>query len=745
MPVNRVRPCPSRLRDRLAAASALLALAAVTGCSTAPGSSSSAQVVRDAAGTPVPPVARQDPYVVKSPHGDRVDEYYWLRDDHPERKRDDVMDYLRAEQAYTDAMLARLRPLQDRLVAEIRGRIKEDDSTAPRHDRGWWYWSAFEQGDEHARWMRRRGGPAVPDVGAPAETMLDGNALAKGHSYFRISSASVSPGGSLVAWTQDTVGRRGHALRFKDLCSGVILEDRVDGTLESVVWSNDGRSVFYVRQDPVLLQSGPVCRHVLGTPASADRVVFEEKDLTRFVNIEATSSRKWLAISSEGYDDNALWTLPLDGEPGTPQPELPLRPGVRNYADHLAGRWVIRTNDAARNFRLVSAPEGAASDRARWQEVLPHRADASIDGFALLDAGIAVAERVEANARVRIVPWTGGQGTLIPVPESACTMGLESNPDPANPEVRVSFSSMVTPRTVIDVDLRTGTQSVRKVQPVVGYDASRYASERVWAQSRDGKRIPVSIAWRRDAWARDGRQPMLIEAYGSYGNPSDAQFDSAAVSLMDRGFALATAHVRGGADLGQDWYEDGRLLRKRNTFSDFVDVTEFLQREGYADPRRTFASGGSAGGLLMGAVANMAGERYRGIGLHVPFVDALTTMLDASIPLTTNEWTQWGNPVESKAAYDYILSYSPYDNLQAKAYPAMLVTTGLWDSQVMYFEPAKYVARLRRLRTDREPFLLHVNMEAGHGGKSGRFERLRQVAMEQAFFLDLAGATAAGR
>jgi oligopeptidase B len=265
----------------------------------------------------------------------------------------------------------------------------------------------------------------------------------------------------------------------------------------------------------------------------------------------------------------------------------------------------------------------------------------------------------------------------------------------------------------------------------------------VWAPSRDGKRIPVSIAWRRDAWARDGRHPMLVEAYGSYGFPSDAQFDSAGVSLMDRGFAIATAHVRGGADLGQDWYEDGRLLRKRNTFNDFVDATEYLQREGWADPGRTFATGGSAGGLLMGAVANMAGDRYRGIGLHVPFVDVLTTMLDASIPLTTNEWTQWGNPIESKEAYEYIRSYSPYDNLQAKPYPAMLVTTGLWDSQVGYFEPAKYVARLRRLRTDREPFLLHVNLEAGHGGKSGRFERLRQVAMEQAFFVDLAGASAA--
>ncbi|NBP52567.1 MAG: S9 family peptidase, partial [Actinobacteria bacterium] len=349
-------------------------------------------------GNPVPPVARQEQFVVKSPHGDRVDEYYWIRDDHPTRKRDEVMAYLRAEQAYTDAMLARLRPLEDRLLGEIRGRIKEDDSTAPRHDRGWWYWAAFEEGDEQPRWMRRRGGPAAPDAAAPVETMLDGNALAKGHSYFRISSAAVTPDGMTVAWTEDTVGRRGHALRFKDLRDGRILADRIEGTLESVVWSNDGRSVYYVRQDPVLLQSGPVLRHVLGTPASSDRVVFEEKDLTRFVSIAPTASRAWLAIESEGFDDNSLRVIPLDGEPAAPVSLLPLRPGVRSYADHLAGRWVIRTNDAARNFRLVSAPEGAAADPARWTELLPHRTDASIDGFELFDAGIAVAERVEANA-----------------------------------------------------------------------------------------------------------------------------------------------------------------------------------------------------------------------------------------------------------------------------------------------------------------------------------------------------------
>jgi oligopeptidase B len=715
-------------------ASMLAAAAIAAGCA-APG----ATVARDAAGRPVPPVARQEAFVVRSPHGDRVDEYYWLRDDHPERKRDDVMAYRRAEQAYTEAMLARQAPLEARLLGEIRGRIKEDDSTPPQHDRGWWYWQSFREGAEYATWMRRRGGPAGPDAGAPDETMLDGNALARGHAFFRISAAEVSPDGAMVAWTEDTVGRRGHSLRIRDLRTGRDLADRVEGTLEPVVWAADGRSLFYMRQDPVLLQSGPVCRHVLGTPTSADAVVHDEADETLFTEIEASADRRHLLVEMEGYDTSELRALPLDRPTEPLRVVIPREPGVRSYADHLDGRWVIRTNRDARNFRLMVAADDAVADRARWTELVPHRADASLDGFALLRGGVAVAERAEANARVRLVPWSGGAGTVVPTREAAFAMDLADNPDPANPAVRVTYTSMVTPRTVIDVDLATGAQAVRKVQPVVGYDPLEFDSARAWAPSRDGKRIPVSICWKRDAWSRDGRHPMLVEGYGAYGFPSDAQFDLAGVSLMRRGIALAVAHVRGGADMGQDWYEDGRLMRKRNTFQDFVDATDFLQREGWADPRRTFATGGSAGGLLMGAVANMAGDRYRGIGIHVPFVDALTTMLDATIPLTTNEWTQWGNPVESREAYEYILSYSPYDNLAAKAYPAMLVTTGLWDSQVQYFEPAKYVARLRRLKTDANPLVMHVNMEAGHGGKSGRFERLAQVAREQAFFLDLAG------
>lgn len=691
-----------------------------------------------AASAPKPPVARQEVFVIKSPFGERIDEYYWLRNDNSEKKPDDIMAYLNAEQAYTEAMMARLVPLQETLVKEIRGRIKEDDSTVPAFDHGYWYWTRFDSGAEYPTYMRRRGTLTAQDESVQPEVLLDVPTMAKGEDYFRVAKMAASPDGTLLAWSQDVTGRRMHTIHFKDLRTGAMLPDHMEGTLESVEWSSDGKSVFYIRQDPVLLQSGPVYRHVLGTSAASDTLVYDEPDKTLFTEISTSRSDKYLLITMEGYDTNELRVVPLDRPEAPASVVFARRPNVRNYVDHCAGKWLIRTNEGTRNFRLAVAPELAPDDRANWLTILPQRADASVDDAVAFNTGIAVLERVDANPRVRIMPWTGGDGTVVPADESAYAMAFGENLDAANSSVRIGYTSMVTPRTTIDVDLATAARTVRKVQPVLGYERAKYETARAWAPSRDGKRIPVSLSWRKDAYAKDGKHAMRIEGYGAYGIPADAEFDSAAVSLMDRGFLIAVAHIRGGADMGQDWYEDGRLMHKKNSFTDFVDATDFLRRDGWCDDR-IFATGGSAGGLLMGAVANQAGSHYRGIGLHVPFVDALTTMLDETIPLTTNEWTQWGNPKESKEAYEYILSYSPYDNLAAKEYPAMLVTTGLWDSQVQYYEPAKFVARLRRLRTDSNPFLLHVNMEAGHGGKSGRFERLQQAAREQAFFLDLAG------
>ena len=690
-----------------------------------------------------PPVAEQRPFVVKSPQGDRVDEYYWLRDDDSEKKRPEIMRYLEAEKAYCDEMTSPLMPLRETLVAEMRSRIKEDDSTVPAFNRDAWYWTKFEQGAEYPKIYRQKGGATGPDPKAPAELLLDGPALAKGEDYFAIGDYSVSDDGRYLAWTQDVSGRRIHTLFIKDLATGELLPDRITPTLETVEWAADSRTLFYMRQDPVLLQSGPVYRHAVGTAADKDVLVYDEPDKTLFAGIGTSASDEYLLIFLEGFHTNELRAVPRAQPDASVRVVLPRVDGVRSYADHLKGRWVIRTNDAARNFRVVSAEDAKSSDRSAWRELVSHRMDAAVDAVELLDGAIVLQERVAANAQVRVLPWldstaSGGAGFVVPTTEEAFAMTFGENADASLPFVRVVYTSLTTPRTTIDVDLASGAQTVRKVQPVPGYDATKYASARLWAPSRDGKRIPISIVWRKDLYAKDGTRPLVVEGYGAYGITSDAEFSSSDVSLLDRGFAVATLHVRGGADLGQDWYENGRLLYKQNSFNDFVDATDHLLREGYGAKDKVFARGGSAGGLLMGAVANQAGDRYRGMLLAVPFVDALTTMLDETIPLTTNEWTQWGDPRE-KAAYDYIRSYSPYDNLEAKPYPAMLVTTGVWDSQVQYYEPAKYVARLRRLKTDANPLLFHINLEAGHGGQSGRFERLKESALVQAFFIDLAG------
>jgi oligopeptidase B len=476
----------------------------------------------------------------------------------------------------------------------------------------------------------------------------------------------------------------------------------------------------------------------LGTDPAGDVLVYDEPDPELFTGLARSASRRFLMIQLEGYDTTETRVIPLAAPAATPVVVLPRRRDVRTYADHLGDRWILRTNDAAQNFRLVAAPDSAPDDRARWRDIVPARADAAVDAFALFERAIVIEERVEANSRIRVLPADGRSPFTVAADEPAFSMNLAGNPDPAVPAARYTYTSMTTPTTTYDVDLASGERRLRKVQPVIGYAAAKYATERVWAPARDGQRIPVSLVYRRDRFKRDGSAPLYIDGYGAYGLSNDPYFSSNRVSMLDRGFVIALAHVRGGAELGQGWYEAGRLLAKQNTFNDFVDVTDHLVRERYGARVKVFASGGSAGGLLMGVIANQAGDRYRGIALHVPFVDAVTTMLDESIPLTTNEWSQWGDP-RQKSHHDYMLAYSPYDNIRAREYPAMLVTTGLWDAMVQYYEPAKYVARLRATKTDRNPLLFHVTMEAGHSGKSGRFERLAEAAREFAFFLDLAG------
>lgn len=694
------------------------------------------------ASKPVPPVATRIPHVVESASGNRVDDYYWMRDDDPHGKRPEIIAYLNAENAYTDAVMAPLAPLQDELLHEMRARMKEDDMSPPAFNRGYWYWTQFEPGAEYPCHVRAAGAAGQQPTGAALEVLLDMPAMAKGRAFYSVGAFEVSPDNRWLAWTDDITGRRISTLHFKNLESGVTTAESIPGVLEDIAWAADNKTVFYIRQDPVLLQSGPVYRHVVGSDPATDQLVHDEPDKTLSTSVAASRSGEQILILLDGFDTSELRAVPARS-PATPATiVLPRREGVRSYADHLGGKWVIRTNNNALNFRLMEADEGAVGNPAQWRELVPSRAGLSLDDFVLFSGCIAVAERADANARVRILPWGAApfcaQAFAIDAPAKAFTMLLDTNQDPSLPFVRVLYTSMVTPKSIIDVDVATRDRTVRKVQAVNGFDAELYATDRVWATARDGKRIPISIAWRKDSWRQDGTAPVYQEGYGAYGISSDAEFSSNQLSLMNRGFLVATAHVRGGADLGQEWYEDGRLANKKNTFTDFEDATAFLIEQRYCSPEKVFATGGSAGGLLMGVVANDAGTKYRAIALHVPFVDALTTMLDETIPLTTNEWTQWGDPRE-KVAYDYICSYSPYDNICRKSYPAMLVTTGLWDSQVQYYEPSKWVAKMRSMKTDTNPLLLRVNMDAGHGGNSGRFARLKQIALEYAFFIDLAG------
>ena len=682
-----------------------------------------------------PPVAATVPYTAHGPQGDRVDEYHWLRDDDAKVKRPEIIQYLEAENAYTAAVLAPLQPLQDKLVAEMRSRIKDDDSSVPQYDHGWWLWRQYKPGAEYPLLMRQRGSVNKPDPKAPKQLLLDQNARAAGQAFFKVGSTRISPNGELLAWTEDTAGRRIHTLRFRNLRTGQDLADTVPGVLEDLAWANDSRTLFYILQDPITLQSGPVYRHRMGTPAASDVKVFDEADKTLFVSLSNTASRKYVLIQIGGTDTSETRVIDADAPTTPARVVLARRDNVRHTADHLDGRWVIQTNEGAPNFKLVAAPQRAPDDRRLWRTLVPGREQATIEHVVLMKAGIALQERVDADTQVRLL-----QGTRsTPVAAApATTVALGGNPDPHAAHLRYAVTSMVQPMATWDLNFATGQKRLRKVREVPGYDATAYSTTRIWAPARDGKRVPVTLAWRPDKARADGKAPLYILGYGAYGSSYDATFSASRASLLDRGFVVAIAHVRGGAELGEGWYEDGRLMHKKNTFNDFVDATDALVKAGWGAADTVFASGGSAGGLLMGVVANEAPAKYRGIVLDVPFVDVISTMLDDTIPLTANEWTQWGNPKE-KAAHDYMLSYSPYDNLRAQAYPAMLVTTGLWDSQVQYFEPVKFVARLRARKTDKNPLLLAVNMTAGHGGASGRFSELAEVAREFAFVLDLAG------
>ncbi len=678
----------------------------------------------------VPPVAEQRPFVVESPHGGRPDEYHWLRDD--ARRDPRVLAHLAAENAYREAILAPLKPLEDRLYEEIVGRIRQDDTSVPYRYRGHWYYARYATGEEYPVHARRAG-----SLDSPEEVLLDVARLAQGRDFYELGDYDVSPDDRVLAWTEDDVGRRQFTLRFRDLRSGEPLPDVVQNVEDGFAWTADGRSVLYVEKDPQTLLGLRVRRHVLGTPVADDVLVHEEADEAFYTSVAVTKDGRYLLIESS----STVTTETRYARADDPQLRFAViaarRRGHEYSVEHRDGLWIVLSNWQALNFRLLSTPVGGSGDPACWREILPHREEALLTDFDVFRDFVAVEERSAGLRRVRVLR-DSGEPVEIADGEPACRTALGANEEYDSPVVRYTYTSLTTPPSTFDYDVASGRRELLKREPVLGpFDPAQYVTEYLRAPARDGEQVPVAVVRHRDTRV-DGTAPLLVYGYGAYGICSDPVFSSPLLSLLERGFVYAIAQVRGGEELGRRWYDAGRLQGKPHSFADFVDATRFLVREGYGDRRRVFARGGSAGGLLVAAVANQAPGLYRAVVAHVPFVDIVTSMLDESLPLTTNEYDEWGDPRE-REAYECMLGYSPYDNVARQDYPAMLVTTGLWDSQVQYFEPVKWVARLRRLKTDDRPILMRINLEAGHGGKSGRFQRYRELAEEYSFLLWQAG------
>lgn len=682
------------------------------------------------AATPAP-VATQRPFLVESPNGSRKDPYYWLRDD--KRESPEMLAHLKAENAYFADQSTPYQALTETLYKEIVGRIKQDDSTVPFKKGGYFYYTRFAKGGEYPIFARK------PVAGGAEQIMIDGNVESKGKSYFEIGERAVSSNEQILAYLEDDNGRCQYTLKFIDLRTGKKFPDQIAGLSPQVAWAADNKTVFYIENDPVTLLSTRVKKHVLGTDVSKDEVVYTENDHSYYMGISNTGDDRYITIDLRSTETSEVRVLDAKKPDMVPVVMAARTTGIKYGADHIDGRWIISTDWQAPNYRLMSVVDGQIGDRNNWKELVPHNKAVFIQGFALFKKFIAINERSDGLLRIRIMPWDAlEKSTFIKSDEPAYAQGFAANAEQDTEELRYTYSSLTTPNSEFSVNMKTGKRKLLKEQPVLGgFRKSDYVTERLWAPAKDGTSIPVSLVYRKGL-KKNGSAPLYQYAYGSYGFSSDPVFRSTAISLLDRGFVFAIAHIRGGQDLGRDWYENGKLLKKKNTFTDFIDVTDYLVSQKIAAKNKVFAMGGSAGGLLMGAVANLADEKYAGIIAHVPFVDVVTTMLDESIPLTTNEFDEWGNP-KQKAFYDYMLSYSPYDNVSKKSYPPLLVTTGLYDSQVQYYEPAKWVAKLRAMKTDQNPLLFKVNMEAGHGGKSGRFIRQRQTAEEYGFILNQLG------
>ena len=674
------------------------------------------------------PVAKVVPTRLEEHGLVRVDNYHWLKD----RDNPDVLRYLEAENAYTAQRMAPTKPLQETLFREFKERIKQTDVSVPYRRDDYFYYSRTVDGKDYPIYCRKKG-----SVEAPEQIMLDVNEIARGHKYCSARPGDISSSQELLAYSVDTVGRRFFTLRFKNLATGEPLADTIPDVTGNVVWANDNRTVLYAKQDPATLRSYRIYRHVLGTDPAQDALVFEEQDETFSTFVFKTKSKKYLMIVSSHTLSSEVRYVDADRPADKPRVFEPRRRDHEYSVDHYDDSFFIRTNHQAKNFRLMKTPVGQTGISS-WTDVLPHRDDVLLEGFEIFRDHLVVSERKNGLLQLRIRPWSGDAEHYVDFGEPAYVAYPTANFQFDTKVLRFGYASMTTPSSVYDYDMVSRQKKLLKRDEVLGgFDPANYRTERIYVAARDGKKVPVSLVY-RVPFTPDGTRPLLLYGYGSYGASMDPGFDSFRVSLLDRGFVYAIAHVRGGEELGRAWYEDGKLLHKKNTFTDFIDCAEHLIATKYGDPKRVFAWGGSAGGLLVGAVVTMRPALWAGAIAEVPFVDVVTTMLDDSIPLTTGEYDEWGDP-HDKTFYDYMLSYSPYDQTLPGAYPNLLVTTGLHDSQVQYWEPAKWVAKLRSVKTDDRKLLLQTEMSAGHGGLSARDDRYRERAFRYAFLLDVAG------
>lgn len=666
------------------------------------------------------------------------DDYHWMRLtdaqkelETPDTATQKVLDYLNAENAYREKMMAHSAEFQEKLFEEIKSRIQQTDLSVPYKDNGFYYMTRYEEGKEYPIYCRKR-----DNLDGQEEILLNVNDLAEGKTYYSVGGRTVSPDNRLLAYSEDIVSRRQYTIRIKNLHTGELLSDTIPNTTGGIVWGNDNKTVFYTLKDEAL-RSYKIMRHTLGTPLQNDVLVFHEKDETFSTYIYKTKSKKYLVIGSSATLSNEYRILEADNPTGSfrlfDTRERLLEYDISHFEDH----WYIRTNkDGAQNFKIMKTQESLTS-KDNWSDLIPYDKDIYIADLSPFKDFMVISMRKEGLTQIYIRPWKGRDAHFLKFQDESYTAYLSINPDFETSVIRLDYTSLTTPHSTFDYDVPKRAFALLKQQEVLGeFNSEDYISERQMVQAEDGERIPLSIVYKK-GFEKNGTQPVLLYGYGSYGYSMDPYFSSVRLSLLNRGFAFAIAHVRGGQEMGRPWYEEGKFLKKKNTFTDFIACGQYLVQEKYASPTKLFAQGGSAGGLLMGAVMNLSPDLWSGIIADVPFVDVINTMLDETIPLTIGEYDEWGNP-NDKTYFDYIRSYSPYDNIEAKNYPPLLVSTGYWDSQVQYWEPAKWIAKLRKTKTDNHPILMYCNMSTGHGGASGRFSRLKEVAMEYTFLLDLA-------